>query len=333
MTLAKKIIQLRKKSHWSQEELAEKIDISRQSVSKWESGQSVPDLNKIIILANIFNVSTDFLLKGDHEDETTSFTATENITKTPKKIQVSLEQAYDYIENKTAKSHLITKGVMLCVCSVVPLFLLLAITRGNMFTLTENIATSIGVVCMLIMVSIAISFFIKSNQYNTDDDPIENVNFELTHEVRTIYHEKLQQFIPNYHRKLSVGIFLIITSWAPLIFSGVFANIFDNSAVITLVMVAVLFILVAAALNIVIPISAKYEALNNILQDVTHESAKSKRKKRAEKLAAFYWPLFTAIYLAWSLSTMEWGVTWIVWPVGALLFTALLGLMELLDKD
>ncbi|MEE1032652.1 MAG: helix-turn-helix transcriptional regulator, partial [Ruminococcus sp.] len=59
MILAEKIITLRKKNGWSQEELAEKMNVSRQSVSKWEGAQSVPDLNKILMLSEIFGVSTD----------------------------------------------------------------------------------------------------------------------------------------------------------------------------------------------------------------------------------------------------------------------------------
>ena len=50
MILADKIITLRKKNGWSQEELAEQMNVSRQAVSKWESAQSVPDLNKILLL-------------------------------------------------------------------------------------------------------------------------------------------------------------------------------------------------------------------------------------------------------------------------------------------
>ena len=48
MILADKITELRKKRGWSQEELAEKVDVTRQSVSKWESAQSTPDLDKIL---------------------------------------------------------------------------------------------------------------------------------------------------------------------------------------------------------------------------------------------------------------------------------------------
>ena len=69
MILADKIIMLRKKNGWSQEELAEKLNVTRQSVSKWEGAQSVPDLTRILQLAQIFEVSTDYLLKDELEEE------------------------------------------------------------------------------------------------------------------------------------------------------------------------------------------------------------------------------------------------------------------------
>ena len=68
MILAEKIMKLRKQQGWSQEELAMKLGVSRQSVSKWESGASIPELDKILQLGELFGVSTDFLLKDDRED-------------------------------------------------------------------------------------------------------------------------------------------------------------------------------------------------------------------------------------------------------------------------
>ena len=69
MILADKIINLRKKNGWSQEELAERLGVSRQSVSKYEGAQSVPDLDKILKLSEIFGVTTDYLIKDDIEEE------------------------------------------------------------------------------------------------------------------------------------------------------------------------------------------------------------------------------------------------------------------------
>ena len=63
MILAEKIAKLRKQNGWSQEELAEKLDVSRQAVAKWEGAQSAPNLDKILQLGEIFGVTTDYLLK------------------------------------------------------------------------------------------------------------------------------------------------------------------------------------------------------------------------------------------------------------------------------
>ena len=69
MILGEKIMELRKRNGWSQEELAGKLNVSRQSVSKWESAMSVPELDKVLQLSEIFEVSTDYLLKDDREED------------------------------------------------------------------------------------------------------------------------------------------------------------------------------------------------------------------------------------------------------------------------
>ncbi len=69
MQLNDKILLLRKKKGWSQEQLADRVGVSRQSVSKWESGNAMPDLDKIVVLSRIFNVTTDYLLKDDVSPE------------------------------------------------------------------------------------------------------------------------------------------------------------------------------------------------------------------------------------------------------------------------
>ncbi|KAI4447287.1 hypothetical protein C823_001806 [Eubacterium plexicaudatum ASF492] len=69
MDFAEKLLTLRKANHLTQEQLAEQLNISRQSVSKWESGQATPELDKIVTLSAIFNVSTDDLLKSSEIDD------------------------------------------------------------------------------------------------------------------------------------------------------------------------------------------------------------------------------------------------------------------------
>ncbi len=71
MKLSEKIMILRKQKGWSQEELAEKLEVSRQAVSKWESGQASPDIEKILKISQLFEVSTDVLLKEEYDVDTT----------------------------------------------------------------------------------------------------------------------------------------------------------------------------------------------------------------------------------------------------------------------
>ena len=96
MTLAEKIIRLRKEQGWSQEELAHRLEVSRQAVSKWESMASVPDLDKILKLSQLFGVSTDYLLKDDAAEET-GFVADE---ETPDRGRtVTMEEANAYLRS------------------------------------------------------------------------------------------------------------------------------------------------------------------------------------------------------------------------------------------
>lgn len=84
MTLGEKIYELRTKTNLSQGDLANKLNVSRQSISKWENGNSTPDLEKIIKLAEIFNISLDELIKNEEKEEAIIHTPEQNTTTPPK---------------------------------------------------------------------------------------------------------------------------------------------------------------------------------------------------------------------------------------------------------
>lgn len=72
LTMGEKILKLRKARQWSQEELAEKIGVTRQAVSRWEAGSAKPDADKIIAVCELFGVSADYLLRENYAGETGS---------------------------------------------------------------------------------------------------------------------------------------------------------------------------------------------------------------------------------------------------------------------
>ncbi|MDE6728885.1 MAG: helix-turn-helix domain-containing protein, partial [Oscillospiraceae bacterium] len=82
--LSEKIRALRKKSGLSQEELAERLDVSRQAVSKWELGSAVPTADKLVDIADFFGVSLDYLMRGEIFSQKTGFKLPES-SKLPKR--------------------------------------------------------------------------------------------------------------------------------------------------------------------------------------------------------------------------------------------------------
>jgi transcriptional regulator with XRE-family HTH domain len=69
MRLSDKIITLRKARGWSQEEFAEKLDVSRQAISRWENGTALPDVQNVLQISKLFDVTTDYLLNDDYESD------------------------------------------------------------------------------------------------------------------------------------------------------------------------------------------------------------------------------------------------------------------------
>ena len=123
MILAEKITEERKKNGWSQEELADKLGVSRQAVSKWESAGSIPELQKIIQLSELFNVSTDYLLKDEMEHS--SFLSSEVETgDAPPLKRVSMEEANSFLDMKRKSAPVIANATFMCIISPALLILL-----------------------------------------------------------------------------------------------------------------------------------------------------------------------------------------------------------------
>ena len=119
MNISNRIIRLRKQKGWSQEELAEKLDVSRQSVSKWESSASVPDLTRILQMSELFGVTTDYLLKGDGETLPTGSVENENgsYIEEEKSSMLCDEQVKSFLSDTAHFAYMIALGVVLCILS------------------------------------------------------------------------------------------------------------------------------------------------------------------------------------------------------------------------
>ena len=177
MILANKITELRKKAGWSQEELADKLGVSRQAVSKWEGAQSVPDLERIIAMSHLFGVSTDYLLKDELEGETPA--PAEEADHALRR--VSMEEAGEYLRLVRENAKPVALAVSACIISPIPLLMLGALSDMN--RLNAAAAAVTGLVFLLVTVALAVMVFIRWGMKNQPYEYLEREPIDTAYGV------------------------------------------------------------------------------------------------------------------------------------------------------
>lgn len=330
MILADKIINERKKNGWSQEELAERLSVSRQSVSKWEGAQSVPDLQKVIQLAELFGVSTDYLLKDEIAPAEYPGTALcEEARAVPPIRKVSLEEANNFIRVRKKVMPAIAMGVSMCIFSPVVLILLSGLAEEGSFGISENLAAGIGIVTLLLMIAGAVAIFIFSGMKLKPFDFLESEEFETEYGVAGMARERQKKEQPKSTLMIVVGVLLCILCPLPLIV----AALAEAKEYIVIAMVCVLLIIIAIAVNLFIHSGIVTEACSMLLCEEEYSSRKKRNRRKLSPLSGAYWMLATAIYLGISFYTRDWDRTWIVWPVAGVLFAAVYSIATAFLKE
>ncbi|MFQ7768769.1 MAG: helix-turn-helix domain-containing protein [Fusicatenibacter saccharivorans] len=127
------------------------LSVSRQAVSKWESAQSTPDLQKVLRLAEIFGVSTDYLLKDELKSETGTeileYAAEESSVRS-----VSMEEANAFMEWRRKAGPTLAGAVALCIISPALLIFLAGLSDSHIGNISENMATGAGISALLLLV-------------------------------------------------------------------------------------------------------------------------------------------------------------------------------------
>lgn len=321
--LADKITELRKKHGMSLEALSEIVDVSKLTISKWESGISTPNLEEIIMMSNTFGVSTDYLIKEESVGEGKTQYEDAELRS------VSLDEVTLYLENKSKVSKLISKGVILSIFSFMPLMILLTLSGQNKIKMSMELTTAVGLIVLFALVSISIVLFVKTNHFSSDFEKIERKAIELESRVKRIFIDTFETYKPVYFRRITFSVILIVMSAVPLIT----VSLLTRSDTLLQLMVVTMMLMIGLGIYIIMVASMYFNTLQFIVKIGDHVPQRSKYLKRIEKVAAFYWPLVLAVYMGWSLWTMAWGTTWILWPVAAISFVALVGFIGLFDSD
>ena len=325
MIFADKLTKLRKKAGWSQEELAEQMNVTRQSVSKWEGAQSVPDLEKMIRLSNLFGVSTDYLLKDEIED-TDGILPSDDMSVIRR---VSMEEANAFLSIKATTSKSIALATFLCILSPICLLILGAVSEVPKYSLGDNVAEGIGMIVLLLLVTIAVALFISSGRKTAAYDYLEKEIFETEYGVSGMVSSLKTQYNETHTRNNIIGAGLCIMALIPL-FVGTIFN--DENELLLTIMLSSSFIIAGIGVVFFISSGIVWASYEKLLQEGDYSKEKKESQSIAATISVIYWSIATAVYLGYSLSTNNWGYSWIIWVVAAVVFPAIVAASNLLGK-
>lgn len=326
MILADKIISLRKKAGWSQEELAEQLGVTRQSVSKWEGAQSVPDMDKVVQMSRLFGVTTDFLLKDEIEEQAAAPAEEESILR-----RVTMGQAADYLARRKAAAPKVALAVLLCVISPVTLLLLSAMSKVQRFHISENAAAGIGLCVLLVLVAAAVSIFLRTRADVKEYQFLDSEPFETEYGVTGMVRQRQREYKDTHTRSVTVGVVLCVLAAAPL-FAAVCIDGSD------LLYVGAVGALVLAGVGCLFLVNAGVYsgAMERLLEEGDYTRGQKKHNKVLSTVTTIYWPAVTVVFLIYTYGPSGNGqprYSWVIWAVAGVLYAAVLGIVRLLLRS
>lgn len=328
MILAEKIMCLRKQRGLSQEELAEFLDVSRQSVSKWESASSIPDIQKIIKMSEIFQVTTDYLLKDELEEDTYKgnqsnsfdFAMEEGIRK------VGLEEATEYLDAVREKAGKIAIAISLFIISPTLLIFTEEITSFGFFKMSYLKSTAIGISFLLIAVAVGVGILIINGSLLSKYDYFKKDRFGLDYGVEAAVKRRRAYLTETFGVKIAIGVGLCIVGILPvIIINAIKLDIEGLTFPITLIMISI-------GVNVLVRIGMENDSYKQILQEEEYSPDRKYFSKKISWFPPVYWLFVTAGYLAYSFIKTAWEESWIIWPVAGVAFPALYICVEAIMK-
>lgn len=329
MILADKIMTLRKKAGWSQEELAARLNVSRQSVSKWEGAQSIPDMDKVVQMSRLFGITTDFLLKDELEIE--EHTQSEPMDEPPLR-RVTMEEASAYLALRRAAAPRMALATFLCIISPVALLMLAAMSEMSRFGISENAASGIGLCVLLVLVAIGVALFLTCSARVRDFAFLEEEPFETQYGVSGMVKERMQDFANTYSRLNITGTVLCILSAVPLFVS----MCMETSDVVYVAAVCLLLIIAGIGCAAFTYGGTIHASMERLLEEGDYTRQQKSRRGVKGAISTIYWLLVTAIFMWYTFGPSGNGqarYSWFIWAIAGVLYAAVMLVVNLIQRS
>lgn len=237
---------------------------------------------------------------------------------------VTMTEARGYADAKQRVRFRVALAVALFVLSPIAIVTLPAAERIGALPFSSGIATLIGLLVLFACVAAGVMTLVSTSQEFATLRRIADGKFSPDPVVSAWATELAQQHERGRVRALRFAVPLWILSPLPLITFSLLRDDLPRENLWVVSGVAILLLIVATGLFILLPTTWAQSAAEH-LTGAEAESAVLDAEKNGivGVVASFYWPLLTAIYLAWSFIGNAWGHSWIIWPVGGVLFGAI----------
>ena len=297
MTLSEKIILLRERDGLSQEELAAKLGIAKKTLMRWERGEVMPDIQKIVLLSEIFSVSTDSLLLDSLNPEKPEASAKIKLSR-----HVSIAEALEYLRVKFLSAYMIAAATFIMMLAPGIMLLIMAIPFR-----TDALSTVLGLTSFFLLTVVSVSIYIYSHLKTVRFEYIANGDFTLDYGASDMLTEAAEKNSLSYAVRNTVAMVLCILSLLPLIIAALIPSTPDLA-----VMIAISASLSVAGFGVAMFITSgiKRSALSALCEPKLTQRTYSKHLE--DSVTKGFWILVIGFYLLYSFVSNNWHLSWLI---------------------
>ncbi|PAD90386.1 helix-turn-helix domain-containing protein [Shouchella clausii] len=296
MEFYQKLKKMRAQKGWSQEEFAEKLQVSRQAVSKWENGQGFPETEKLVKMSRLFQVSLDYLLKDEDHPHGEQGTIEEGY-------YASQETVEAYLLNKKQKAQKIALGVAILIASI---------------TLPMYVQEAFGYVLFMMIVAVGVAILVWQGFTVNEYKELETQPLVFDESFIQTFRQKSWTNRKRYGLLIVTGIVIIIVSLAIPFLTDNTGNAGRDP------LLALMPIIWALAVYLFIIAGSAMEGERFITnnEDYLKENEKYEESSKHAWIHGVIWPLTIVVFLAIGFIWDAWHPGWLVFPTAAVFTTA-----------
>lgn len=302
MIFADKLILLRKKNGLSQEALAEKLDVTRQAVSRWEGAQTFPDISKVILISKTFGVSIDYLLKDEIEEEKEIL---ETVKEKPCEIRkVNKDEIVLYLKDfKNIALYYAAFIALLFLGLIIGFLVYFAVSIKTDYSKLIESTISGVLVCALIWVAALVTFIVASEKSRKSKKILKGF-FEFEIDAQEYLFKQRQKYVKTFFA-ITISAICLGTAAILLMISGIiFAEVHNDKYYVFAFLLPSVLLLMSALALIEVRVTLK-RAFNRLMLKGNYDE-NSLKKKRAIILSILYWAVVAVVFVAGKSVTKEW---------------------------